>query len=255
MRHVVLAIVGADVPLLIAVAIVAYVLARASLRPLLEAREREARFAADAAHEMRSPLATIASVAQAASLQADAPARAAFDAIARSALDASALLGRLLTLAREPRAEVLQLEPVDLANVASACAAEFQTRCAALGIDLHVRAAEAIVGGDERRLRELVRALLDNALRHARASVTVETGTQRHDAFARVRDDGPGVPAELRERIFDRFFHAGEGTGLGLPIARWIAEAHGGTLTLDEGSGAVFVLRMPLFEGAVSSGA
>lgn len=254
MHHVAAAILGADLPLLVAVAIVSYVLARVSLRPLLEAREREARFAADAAHEMRSPLATIASVAQAARLQAEEPARTAFDTIARSALDASALLGDLLTLAREPRGGALQLEAVDLANVVGACVAEFQSRASEHGVALHVNARSAVVMGDERRLRELLRVLLDNAIRHARSEITVRSGTQRREAFLHVSDDGEGIAPDLRERIFERFFHVGDGTGLGLPIARWIAGAHHGALTLDRGPGAVFVLRMPPFEGAVSPG-
>ena len=251
MRHVALAIGGVDVPLLIVVGIIAYFLARWSLHPLVAAREREKQFAADAAHEMRSPLATIASVAQAARLQADEATREALETIARTALDASGLIGDLLTLSRDPRPALLQHEPLDLAHVATACAREFGPRAAERRVAIVLHAGNAIVDGDERRLRELARNLFDNALRHARATITIETGLERRDAFLRVTDDGEGIPAELRDRIFERFFHTEtDGSGLGLPIAYWIASAHGGVLALSESSGgAAFTARLPAFEG------
>jgi two-component system OmpR family sensor kinase len=248
MGHVALAIGGADLPLLIAVGVLAYFLARQSLRPLIEAREREQRFAADAAHEMRSPLATIATVAQAAQLDADGPSRVAFETIARTALDASGLIADLLTLAREPRGGLLQREPVDLAIVVASCARELQARAKDRFVTLEVRPGSAIVNGDERRLRELARNLIDNALAHAHVGVTVESTVERGEATIRVSDDGDGVAPEIRGRIFERFFHGrGDGSGLGLSIAHWIANAHGGSLTLAEtAKGATFVARFPV---------
>jgi len=248
MNHVLVTIVAADVPVLIVVGLLAYVLARASLRPLFESREREQQFAADAAHELRSPLATIATVAQAARLKTDPETREHLDTIARTALDASALIGDLLTLAREPRPGLLQREPVDLAHVVTTCAREFDARASAAHLELHVRAGPAIVNGDDRRLRELTRNLLENALRHAKRTIDLECGGDGTAAYLRVRDDGDGVAPTLRAQLFERYAadDAG-GHGLGLSIAHWIASAHDGELELERGAspGASFVARLP----------
>ena len=252
MRHVASSIALFDLPLLILFGAVAYLFARSMLEPLLAARERERRFAAEAAHELRSPLATIATVAQAAKPGAPEEVQAALDTIARTALDASSIVADLLTLAREPAAHALHLEPLDLAMVARQCVAEFADRARASNIELTLDAQSAIVNGDERRIRELLRNLLDNGLRHARTRMLVRTGGAGKTATIRVEDDGPGIEPSMQERIFDRFYRAdetSEGLGLGLSIGRWIAVAHGGELqAASAGQGAAFILRLPLLE-------
>jgi signal transduction histidine kinase len=250
MSRVALAIGGFDLPLLVIVGGAAYILARTSLRPLIEARERERNFSIDVAHELRSPLATIASVSQAARAQAGPDMRPRLDTIAHAALDAASLIGDLLTLARDPRPAVLQREPVDLANVAIACGREFEDRFRERGIALSVVTESSIIEGDERRLRELVRNLLDNALRHAKSQTRVSTAVQRNLASIVVEDDGPGIPATERDRVFERFYRrngdAG-GVGVGLAIVQWIARAHDGTVHVNAGSdgGTAFVASFP----------
>jgi signal transduction histidine kinase len=248
MRRVALEILAADLPLLIVVGIAAWALARISLRPLLEAQARERAFIADAAHELRSPLATIASIAQAARGDGAAHKDDILDTIAKTALEASALVGDLLTLARSPKPALLQREPVDLAAVAHACVREIEPGVQRSGINLELHLRPAIVDGDARRLRELLRNLLENALRHASTSITVTTGVEGGRAVLRVSDDGAGVAPELRERIFDRFVSGSDsGSGLGLAIAQWVARAHEGTLTLDDRNhGATFVANFPM---------
>ena len=251
MRRVALTIGAFDVPLLILVGFASAVLARISLAPMLEARARERTFLADAAHELRSPLATIASVGQAgAGRTGDSEAREALALIATTALDASALIGDLLTLARTPHAKLLACEPVDLAAVVHGCLREFQPRFEASGIAIDATVESAIVNGDARRLRELVRNLLENALRHARKRITLTCVANDGRAVLRVADDGSGVAPSDRERIFERFVRGretGAGTGLGLAIARWVASAHDGLLVLDDDApGASFTARIPL---------
>lgn len=246
MHHVALTIGGADIPVLVVVGVLAYVLARLSLRPLIESREREKQFAADAAHEMRSPLAIIASVAQAARLSADTATHPALDSIAQTALEASALIADLLTLARDPRPTLLQCEPVDLAAIVVSCSRELEPRASERGLVLVVRAGTAIVNGDERRLRELVRNLLENAMRHGRTQIEIESTVEHGEAVIRVVDDGDGVDAQLRDRIFERFVAQRGGTGLGLAISQWVTNAHGGKLALvPSEKGATFVARLP----------
>lgn len=251
MRHVAFTIAAFDVPLLVLVGVASAFLARLSLAPLLEARARERTFLADAAHELRSPLATIASVAQAsASQNADARAREAFGLISSTAIDASQLIGDLLTLARTPQAKLLACEPVDLAAVVHGCVREFEPRAQAASIAIDADVQSAIVNGDGRRLRELVRNLLENALRHARTRITVQCTSEDGRAVLRVADDGSGVAPADRERIFERFVRGRDhaaGTGLGLAIARWVAHAHDGLLVLDDDvPGASFTARLPL---------
>jgi signal transduction histidine kinase len=255
MRRVALTIVAFDVPLLIVVGTAAWLLARASLAPLIAAQERERAFAADAAHALRSPLATIASVAQAESAGAPPQIASAFGTIARAALDASAIVGDLLTLARSAQPQALALEPIDLGAVVADTAKEFRQIAADRGVQLEVEPASVIVEADERRVREMTRNLLSNALRHASSAVRVRV-QKNGEAELIVTNDGERVEPEAKERIFDRFFRAdghSDGTGLGLAIVRWIATAHGGTALVrdcERGAGAEFVVRLPALDVA-----
>jgi signal transduction histidine kinase len=243
MRRVALAIAGADLPLLAIVGVASWILAQLSVRPLMQAQERERAFIADAAHELRSPLAAIATVAQAAKHTHD-PAKTseAFATIAASAIDASALISDLLMLARTPAPALLAREPIDLAAIAHACASEFAPRIESAGLALDPQIGVAIIDGDARRLRELLRNLLENAVRHASSTIRLETGVEGKRAYVRVADDGNGVDPSLRARLFDRYVTGGGGSGLGLAIAQWVTRAHEGTLALEERSGGASFL-------------
>jgi len=250
MQRVMVTIATIDLPLIVLVALASYVLARASIEPLVAARERERVFAGDAAHELRSPLTEIASIAQASRAAADPQSREAFESIARTAIDASGIVADLLTLARDPGRAVLQCEPVDLAAIASGCARELTAAARARDVRLEADAKSAIVDGDERRLRELARNLLENAIRYAKSEVRIASRQNGSTSLLVVTDDGPGIPPEERERIFERFYRRsedGSGTGLGLAIVRWIVTAHEGTVTVDSSDkgGARFTATLP----------
>jgi signal transduction histidine kinase len=242
-----LALALLDLPLLVVAGAAAYVLAAISVRPLVDAREREARFAAEAAHELRTPLARIASVAQSARGAGDAGTRDdALARIAATAVEASATIGDLLALVREERVAPRLSEPVDLGALARA--AVDGARRDGLRHDAEIT-GESWVEGDERRLRRLVENLLENAARHARTLVRVRVVPDGTRVALSVEDDGPGVPPEMRERIFERFVRADDderGSGLGLAICRAIARAHGGDVVLEERNR--FVARLPKFE-------
>jgi len=113
-------------------------------------------------------------------------------------------------------------------------------------------AEEVGLTGDSALLGRMVGNLLDNAIRHGRADgrVTAELQRVANRVTLRVTDDGPGIAPADQERVFERFVRIGaaEGAGLGLPIARWIAEAHGGTLTLEgsQPGRTTFVAALPL---------
>jgi signal transduction histidine kinase len=240
-----------DVPLLMIVGAASWLLARASIEPLIAAQERERAFAADAAHALRSPLATIGSVAQAARSDAPPAEREAFETIARASLDASRTVAELLTLARSAEPHALAREPIELAAVVSDTAREFREAATHKGVDLEVDAKSAIVNADERRVRELVRNLLSNAVRHAQSGVRVGVATDGNIARLTVANDGETLDRQQRERIFERFYRANgsaDGSGLGLPIVRWIAQAHGGSVTVRDGPQQTteFVVELPL---------
>jgi signal transduction histidine kinase len=229
MHRVAFTIVAFDVPLVLVVGLAAYVLATLSVRPLLLARTREERFAADAAHELRTPLATIAALAQSRKPEA-------LETIARIALEASSLLGDLLSLVREAPSDRRLHEPVDLARLARV---HVETLRAAHvdGVAVTTDLPEsAYVVGDEHELRRLLMNLCDNATRHAVRGIDVRVRTEAGRVVVEVEDDGPGVPPEYRDRVFDRFFkvdEGGAGSGLGLAICRRIAGSHGGDLVLE----------------------
>jgi len=251
MTRVTLTILAFDIPLLALVGAASWLLARASLAPLLAARVREREFAADAAHRLRSPLATIAAVAQAARPEAPDRLGQDFDTITQAAMDASQTVGELLTLSRPATSQLLQREPVDVAVLSRVVLKEFTARAAQRGLLITNRAQSAIVNGDERRLRELLRTLLENALRHARTAITVDSHRNGRTVDLLISNDGDAVETAYRERIFERAFSGdGQGSGLGLAVVRWIARAHEGDAFVrdDADGGAQFVVRLPSVE-------
>ena len=208
------------------------------------------RFTADAAHELRTPLAALKLQVELAERAPDAHARAAALAELKLGVDrATHLTEQLLTLARlEPEAPSRSFGDADLSALAReavvARAALAQDRRIDLGV---VRTAPATVRGDPASLATLLSNLLDNALRYTPAGGRVDVAVDDVGGHATltIADSGPGIPALEREQVFARF-HRGSaaggaaeagGSGLGLSIVRRIADAHGATVTLDDGPG------------------
>jgi len=215
------------------------------------------RFAADAAHELRTPLTALGLQIQLLERAADEPARQA--AIARlkdGVKRATRLVQQLLTMARlEPDAAEQTFAALSLADVAKRAVGEFGTIAAAKPVTLTVDADEAVrVRGAEDSLAILAANLVDNAIRYALPDGRVVVRVRRDggDALLEVADDGPGIAAEDRARVFDRFYRGANvetpGSGLGLSIVRQIADLHGGTLGIGDGldgHGVTFSLRLP----------
>jgi two-component system OmpR family sensor kinase len=226
----------------------------ASLNALLarldEALAAQRRFTADAAHELRTPLAALALQAELAERAPDATARAAaLDDLKAGVARASRLVEQLLTMARlEPEALSPSFSRVDLVTLANDAIVALAPIADARRIDLGCTGTAAVPArGDLASLSTLLGNLLDNALRYTAAGgrVDVAVADESGRAVLSVTDTGPGIPAAERERVFERFHrgvHAdaaaqGIGSGLGLSIVRRIAEAHGATVTLDDGPG------------------
>ena len=207
--------------------------------------EREARFVADAAHELRSPLARMITT-----LEVDGPA--ATDTVLGDARGLARLTDDLLTLARLDSTAPLRVRPVDLDDVVFRVVEATRRQTGAIGIDVSgVSAAQ--IGGDERLLERVVANLVDNAVRFARTQVVVRLGTVGAEVELVVADDGPGIDPSLAPTIFDRFARGDDvrtpgsgGAGLGLAIVFSIVEAHRGTVRVEPSeSGARFVVRLP----------
>lgn len=208
---------------------------------------------ANASHELRSPLARIRMGLEMIGRGEDATARAA---VARDIADLDGLIEEILLASRldSSQAPPEPFEDVDL----TALAAEECSRAAA-----ELQAQEVVVTrGSQRLLRRALRNLLDNALRHAAGTPEVSVYRDAETAVLTVADRGPGIPAQLRERVFEPFYRLpGHGDterpgGLGLSLVRAIANAHGGRVRCEEraGGGALFRLDLPLRGPAPAGG-
>jgi two-component system, OmpR family, sensor histidine kinase QseC len=207
-----------------------------------DALERERRFSADVAHELRTPLASIMINLESAMATAD-PTEAR-DSLAGAHLSASALARRveqLLALARlEAGGASSQRIAVDLVEVASGVLEELATVIADSGVELDfVRLSpRVIVQGYEAALSALLRNLVENALRHVPAGGQVQLVLKQdaHEATVEVIDDGPGIPMEHRAAVFARFHREtsgqGDGHGLGLSIVQRAVKLHDATVEL-----------------------
>ena len=217
------------------------------LARLRAALERERAFMADAAHELRTPLTALhLQMGMLARASGDAERAAAMDTLSAGVQRAIRLVEQMLALARqEPRAET-QRVAVRLDELAREIVAELVPLADVGRIDLGVSAAQPVsVRGDREALRTLLRNLVDNAVRYTPAggrvdvSVVEEAAGDTRGARLTVSDDGPGIPAAERARVFDRFYRpagtAPPGSGLGLSIVKAIAQAHGAAITLGEG--------------------
>ena len=208
-------------------------------------------FLADASHELRTPAAALQATAE--RLLREQPERPARDAIEAQLARDSGRLGHLiddlLNLARLDAREQPHHEPVDLADLASTAVAAAHTTDPEALVEL-VTPGPVPANGDRDALLRAIRNLLDNALAVADTVVVQVTQTANGPTMS-VTDNGPGVPADQRERIFEPFVRlprsTRNGTGLGLAIVRRTIEAHGGTITCGASptGGARFTLRLP----------
>lgn len=210
-------------------------------RRVEEALETERRFTADAAHELRTPLAALQAQLQVALRARDGEEQArSLHNLQDGLTRASHLVDQMLQLARlDPERGLPDARPVNVGELAEAVCAELGPAILARELDFELTAEpRARVVGHADWLRVLIRNLVDNAVRYTPkgGSLLVEVALEAGHALLRVSDSGPGIPPAERERVFDRFhrLHQGEiqGSGLGLSIARRVAELHGASLAL-----------------------
>lgn len=229
-------------------------------RAAMASEGRTRRFVADAAHELRTPIAGVQAAAEAVLLATPAEQEERDRLhllLVREARRAARLVEDLLSLARIDAGLELHRVPVDVMTLATAEAE--RTRLLAPALDVAVRGEAATAFADPQRVAQVLANLLDNARRHTQDGGTVTVTVRAVGPWVEVSvaDTGPGVPPAERERIFDRLVrldasrsvHSG-GAGLGLAIARGIARAHGGDLRCLDARGGLFVLVLPTAEHA-----
>lgn len=235
-------------------------LAGRTLRPIRDSLESQRRFVSDASHELRTPLAVAKANTSLLLEDTEATIESKLDeaeAVASELDHLSVLVGDLTTLARadEGRANLL-LEPMDLGELAREVVRDMGALADVRGVRLDCDISAARMRGDRARLRQLLIILVDNALKYAPAEglVRLVCGVAHGHVEVTVGDNGAGISEQEQKHIFERFYRAESertrgkgGTGLGLAIGKWIADAHGGRITVESqpGHGTTFRVRLP----------
>jgi two-component system sensor histidine kinase TctE len=219
-----------------------------ALNGLLEevsaASRSQQRFLADAAHQLRTPLAGLQTHTELALAQPMPEAcRAQLEQVHRATIRTARLANQLLALARAEPGARSAIAPLDLKSVAEGEADGWVRQALARDIDLGFELEVARIEGDAFLLREALANLVHNALEYSSRGgrVTVRTGRRNGHAFLEVEDDGPGIAPQERDRVLERFYRVpgtpGTGSGLGLAIVREIAASHAAAVSIRNGAG------------------
>ncbi len=241
-----------------------WLLARRSTEPVRDAFQSMRGFMADAAHELRTPVAVVRGHAEVALRQPRGGAEylEILGAIHSEAERLGGILENLLTIARaDAGAWPVRLESLYLDDLLLDVTSNARALGPGKDVTLDVTALdEAPVHGDRELLRQLLVILFDNAVKFSSVGGRVNAAVQRRDgrAFVSVQDSGPGIEAEQLPRVFDRFYRGDTshgragGAGLGLSIARWIAQVHHATISIDSapGRGTTVLVSFPLAENS-----
>jgi len=231
--------------------------------------ERQRRFIADASHELRTPLAILqgeSEVALSKEIRSSAEYRESLGILHQEARRLSRVVDDMFTLSRADAGQYpVTLREFYLDELAADCVQSVRSLAAAKSISISIDSANELpIVADESLIGRMLLNLLDNAIKYTSTggAVSLTARATSDSAEIAVANDGPGIPPELRPRIFERFFrgdqartrsHPDSGAGLGLSIAKWIAEAHHGSLELTQSgpAGTVFTARLP--RSAISS--
>ncbi|MDR2356230.1 MAG: HAMP domain-containing histidine kinase [Clostridiales Family XIII bacterium] len=228
------------------------------LERLRDAFEKERQFTADASHELRTPVSVIISQCEYTLSNADSGEehRTALETVLGQARWMSALISQLLSFARADKGGAdIRMETVDLSGLARGVAERAAEIAKDGGITVHADIEDGLtVTGDETLLISMMWNLLENGIKYGKPGGTARfTLRGEKDAVVgEVRDDGIGIAAEHLEKIWGRFYRvdksrSGDGFGLGLPMVKYVAEAHGGGVSAksEPGVGSVFTFKLP----------
>lgn len=239
--------------------VASYWLARRTLAPIEQANERQKRFVADASHELRTPLTALKMSTEVALLDtgaSKAELRAALESNREDSARLSELLNSLLRLSQlDASGRRPQFAAVPLADIAARALAAMQPRADAKHITITQKIGSETAEGDAASLARLLGILLDNAIKYSPedSTVSLRAARQPHAVTLSVADHGIGIEPDALRHVFDRFYRAdtarrsNDGYGLGLSIAKQIAEQHHGHITLSSrpGKGTTATLTLP----------
>lgn len=248
--------------------LLSYFMSKRALIPIQEAYHRQRQFVADASHELRTPLSVILSSVEALEMEEELTknefTQKLLDRLREEIKRMTKLMNNLLTLARADSAHAsLQLvkETFDFRPHAERTLHLLEELASKKNIRMHFYSPESvIIAADADKLTQLLYILLDNAIKYTpdggevTLSIAVEPLKQQRMLTISVKDTGIGIPPESLDRIFDRFYRVDKarsrqqgGHGLGLSIAKWIVEAHGGTIHVQSevGKGSEFIVKIP----------
>lgn len=258
-RHLRDNLISLNILVLIVGGLVSYALARRTLQPIEESLEAQKRFASDASHELRTPLTAMQSEIEVALRDPKITKTEALELLGSNLEEVGKLRGLsegLLKLANQDGNSKLN-QAVSLKDAASTAIDRLSKAAEAKAILIKKSLKEANVLGDEHNLTELTAILVDNAIKYSPSGsrINVVTGKQNKQAFIRVQDFGQGIAASDLPRIFERFYRADtsrtknqtDGYGLGLALAKKIAERHGGHIEVQSavGKGSTFTVYLP----------
>lgn len=261
-RHLLVRLAAFNAVVLMGAGLASYYLARRTLRPIEEAHARQTRFTADASHELRTPLTAIKMESEV-TLMDKASGKPALRAALKSNIEEAdkldALVNNLLRLSRLEDAELrtgfsrLQTQPLT-----EAALAQIQKAAGTKHITITRDIKDVAVSGDHDSLVQLLVILLDNAIKYspANSGIQVSSRQEGNQVQLQVRDEGIGIEPSALDHVFDRFYRADssrgktgtDGFGLGLSIAKLIADLHDGTITLSSrrGRGTTATLSLPV---------
>ncbi len=239
------------------------------LTRLGDASQAQRQFMADASHELRTPVSVIQTATEVTLDHTERPPdeyREALTIINEQSTRLSRMVEDMFVLARADAGNVeVAMQRLYIDDIVAECVRGATIVAAARSVSLNAQLdADVALTGNDDLLRQLVTNLLDNAIQHTPAggAIDVRVTRTRREVVVSVSDTGPGVPASERDRIFERFVRldparsATSGAGLGLSIARWIAEQHNGSIEVDANvvGGAVFQLKLPNDERSMKTG-
>jgi two-component system sensor histidine kinase CiaH len=241
-------------------------LAGRTLRPIRESLQQQKQFVSDASHELRTPVTVIRTAAEAILRQRhpiDRRVRELAEDIVAESAQLGSLVGDLGVLAEADSRVEMRREPVDVGELLASVVKSGSIQAESRGVRLLPSIdAAGVIEGDEVRLRQLFGILIDNATKFTPPGESLELRATAEGGRLRVAvtDHGPGINAAELPHIFERFYRGEaerqrEGSGLGLAIAQWIAEGHGGVISVRsvEGQGAEFLVNLPLAPAPASA--
>ena len=256
-RNVLMNLIALNLLTLTIGAATSYLFAKRTLRPIEDAMEAQARFTSDASHELRTPLAVIRTEAEIA-LRDKKPSVSSLKSVVTSSLEEverlQQLTDRLLALSNTQQ---LELTEFTVGEVIHASALHFTTAAKQKDITLRISAKDLPAYGNPDTVGDILAILIDNAIKYSPegTTVTIASNQQGNHTQITIADQGTGIPEDALEHIFDRFYRADqsrskqhvEGHGLGLALARRLAEQNNASLTAinNKTRGATFILRLP----------